>query len=151
MAGSGNGGGRERRGSGDLRWRLRLRQRRWEGRLWWRRLRALATTTTRTRTTVEASCDVDGDNEDGVGGGQLGFRDFQDFYLFILIFHFASGRHKGPHAKIGFSHAVTLAACKDRDFHIPFHACGWPNCMRKSFCPFVKTDSVVVVCKWFWR
>jgi hypothetical protein len=42
-----------------------------------------ATATTRTRTAVEASSDVDSDNEDGVAGGELGFRHFRDFYFFF--------------------------------------------------------------------
>lgn len=68
-----------------------LQQRRWKGRLWWRRLWVMATATTMTRTAVETSSDIDGVNEDG-GGSELGFRDFWDFFLFFL---FASERLKG--------------------------------------------------------
>lgn len=64
---------------------------------------------------------------------RLGFPFFG--ILFFSIFFFACGRLKRSHVKIGFSHAVALATCADRDLYRRFHACGLANRMRKSFSP----------------
>lgn len=71
-----------------------------------------------------------GDGDDGSSGGS-GARVFLlEFYIFVIFFLFTCGRLKRP--------LVVLAACKNTDFHIPFHACGCSNRMRKSVSPVCK-------------
>lgn len=66
----------------------------------------MATAMTMTRTVVETSSDIDSVNEDSGGGGELGFRDFWDFFYFFFL-------QANDLRDCRFLHAIALAACED--------------------------------------